>query len=172
METLIRLVTTNDVEAVCDLIAEVFNHSVASLYSDDGVSAFFSYADAGMMQARLQAGHFALVAEQDGVMVGMIEMRNNDHVSMFFVSQRCQRQGVGKELLRQALALAHEADPSVSQVTVNSSPNSVSAYERLGFHAVAPAARKGWHNLPADGVGRDSVKRAFGNPCTLPLTML
>lgn len=142
METQIRLVTTGDVEAVCDLIAGVFNHSVAPLYSDAGVSAFFSYADAGMMRVRLQAGHFALVAEQDGVMVGMIEMRNHDHISMFFVSPDCQRRGVGKELLRQALALAHDADPSVSQVTVNSSPNSIEAYERFGFCATAPMQEK------------------------------
>ena len=49
---------------------------------------------------------------------------------MLFVQSSRQRGGIGRGLLAAAGALAGDTD---CEFTLNSSPNAVSAYERLGF---------------------------------------
>ena len=70
-----------------------------------------------------------------GDVVGMIEMRRNRHVSLLFVEQEFQGKGVGGELLGRALELCRRTDSQIREVTVNSSPNAVKAYERMGFQS-------------------------------------
>ena len=61
----------------------------------------------------------------------MLHLREPCHVSMLFVQASRQRGGVGEWAARSpAGALAGDTD---CEFTVSSSPNAVSAYERLGF---------------------------------------
>ena len=59
---------------------------------------------------------------------GQLQAAISDY--MLFVQSSRQRGGIGRGLLAAAGALAGEAD---CEFTVSSSPNAVSAYERLGF---------------------------------------
>jgi len=61
----------------------------------------------------------------------MIEVREERHITMFFVEKEFQGTGVGQELLRRALAICLRRNPKLSKITVNSSPNAVKIYERL-----------------------------------------
>jgi GNAT superfamily N-acetyltransferase len=60
----------------------------------------------------------------------MLHLREPRHVSMLFVQSSRQRSGIARGLLAAAGALAGDTD---CEFTVSSSPNAVSAYERLGF---------------------------------------
>ena len=61
--------------------------------------------------------------------VGTIATCNNgNHIALFFVSEKFQRQGIGKALFTQA---CH--DNSIDKITVNSSPFAVPIYHQLGF---------------------------------------
>jgi ribosomal protein S18 acetylase RimI-like enzyme len=73
------------------------------------------------------------VAETQGRMVGAIEVRNWDHISLFFVDGELQRKGIGRELWRRALQACLASRPDGDRITVHSSPNAVEAYRRLGF---------------------------------------
>jgi predicted GNAT family N-acyltransferase len=70
--------------------------------------------------------------------VGAIEVRDYNHISLLFVHMAHQRQGIARELLRRALAICCRYRPSLRQVDVNSSPNAVVAYARLGFRQRGP----------------------------------
>ncbi|NIM49051.1 MAG: GNAT family N-acetyltransferase [Gemmatimonadales bacterium] len=129
----VRRMRPGEEAAVIDLVARVFNETVAPHYSEEGVLEFFKYAAAEPLAARSQSDHFTLVAEQDGDLVGMIEMRRFEHVAMLFVEPRGR--GVGKALLDEALAVCRVERSDLSVMTVHSSPNAVPAYERLGFLA-------------------------------------
>lgn len=119
--------------AVSALAREVFDQFVAPHYQADGVLEFHRYASADALSRRHQSGHVTLVAEHSGELVGMLHLRRPCHVAMLFVRSSFQHKGIGRRLLASAGALVGDAS---CEFTVNSSPNAVSAYERLGFHAI------------------------------------
>ncbi len=79
-----------------------------------------------------------LVAELQGRIVGAIEVRNCDHISLFFIDGESQRKGIGQELWRRALDACLADRPDLARLTVHSSPNAVEAYQSLGFRAEGP----------------------------------
>jgi GNAT superfamily N-acetyltransferase len=120
---------------VCHLIHRSFDHSVAPACTKRGQRNFKKYADPEEMTRRVLADHFVLLALADGDIVGMIEMRSHRHVSLLFVGPEFQGRGIGGELLGKAVELCRSTDPHLGGVTVNSSPNALKAYERMGFTA-------------------------------------
>jgi predicted GNAT family N-acyltransferase len=120
---------------VCRLAVEVFSEFVAPLYSQEGVSELLRYIDPDLMSKREKSNHFVLMAESDNRLVGIIEVRDFNHISLFFILREAQRKGISKQLLYEALKTCSQHNPNLSHVTVHSSPNSVEAYEHLGFRS-------------------------------------
>jgi GNAT superfamily N-acetyltransferase len=134
-----RAMKAGEEQQVCDLVVRVFTEFVAPLYSPEGVHEFLTYAaDPDQLRDRLLANHFVLVAETQGRIVGAIEVRSSDHVSLFFIDGESQRKGVGRQLWRRALDTCLASRPEVAKITVHSSPNAVGAYRRLGFQPEGP----------------------------------
>lgn len=119
----------------CRLVVEVFNEFVARHYSEEGVSEFLKYIDPDLMSRRVISDHFVLMAEKDGSLVGIIEVRGFNHISLLFVSKEAQRKGIAKRLLNEALQICSRNNPNLTHVSVHSSPNSIEAYEHLGFRS-------------------------------------
>jgi GNAT superfamily N-acetyltransferase len=134
-----RLMKAGEEQQVCDLVVRVFTEFVAPLYQPSGVDEFLTYAaDPGQLRERLRINRFVLVAETQGQLVGAIEVRNSDHISLLFVESQSQQKGVGKELWRRALDTCLASRPDVARITVHSSPNAVEAYRKLGFLVEGP----------------------------------
>lgn len=110
------------------LAREVFDQFVAPHYQTEGVAEFHRYASVEALSQRHKAGHITLVAEHSGKLAGMLHLRAPCHVAMLFVQSSLQRSGIARALLA-------SADDANCEFTVNSSPNAVAAYERLGFRA-------------------------------------
>ena len=91
-----------------------------------------------MISARVGSDHLVVVAHTVDGLAGMIEIRQNNHVSLLFVGKRFQRQGIARKLLHNALAEARQQAPDLERVTVNSSRYGVPAYEKLGFQQTGP----------------------------------
>jgi len=121
---------------VCRLVRQVFNDFVAPLYAQEGVEEFLRYADPDLMAKRAQSNHLVLIAEANAELIGAIEIRNFNHISLLFVARERQRQGIGGQLLKEVITIARRYEPDLSEMEVHSSPNAVDAYERLGFQAV------------------------------------
>ncbi len=115
------------------LVSSVFNEFVAPLYSDEGISEFRSFIEPLKLLEWLRANNVILAAEIYGEMVGVIGVRDWNHVSLLFVRGDRQGRGIAKSLLAEALQRCKTAKPDLAQVTVNSSPNAVGAYRRMGF---------------------------------------
>ncbi len=137
-DILIRPMEPGEEDAVHSLVAGCFNSFIAPGYSQEGVDKFYEYVQPECIRLRSGDGHFLLVAVADGVIAGIIEVRNYDHVSLFFVDERCQGQGVGRSLFEAALELCRGHDPALASLTVNSSPYAVPVYGKLGFRPVEP----------------------------------
>ncbi len=134
-----RLATLAEMPAISALAIRSFQQSIAPLYDALGVANFLAYASSAAMEGRWGHDQFVLVSEDAGrALLGMIEVRANRHISMFFVDPDHFRQGVGRTLLTQAIALIRQRNPTLEALTVNASPNAVGAYRRFGFHYAAP----------------------------------
>jgi GNAT superfamily N-acetyltransferase len=129
----IRPMKQEEIQAVSDLVFRSFKNNVAAYYSEEGVETFFDYANPKALNERFLKDHFILVAVEKQALVGMIEIRNNCHISLLFVEPLQQEKGIGKGLLGKAIAMARQSDPEFKGLTVNSSPNAVEAYKRFGF---------------------------------------
>ena len=137
-----RPMNPGEEEAVCGLVARVFGEFVGQGYSEEGRQEFLKYVQPDILLARSAAGHVILLAIVDGENVGMIEMRGPDHVSLLFVEPRHHRRGIARGLLQHVLDLSLHDKPDLREVSVNSSPYAVPAYERLGFRCIGPSEVK------------------------------
>jgi GNAT superfamily N-acetyltransferase len=128
-----RLMVPGEEETVINIVTEVFNEFVAPQYSEEGITEFYKYANAANLAERSKENHFTVIAELNNNPVAIIEIRNSNHVSLFFNKAKYQRKGIGKHLLKYAIDVCLKNNPGVQKITVNSSPNATKAYEKMGF---------------------------------------
>lgn len=127
-----------EAQEVCALVIRVFNEFVAHQYSDNGIQEFLKYVEPNCLSERCQEGDFVVLARSQGKIVGMIEIVENSHISLFYTEGERQGTGIGRELLRKALEICVRDEPTMKGITVNSSPNAVNIYEKLGFYVMEP----------------------------------
>jgi len=127
-----------DAAAVSRLILDSFGEFIAGEYSDEGRAEFARYVQPEAIVDRSRANHFVLLALAGERPAGVIELRDNDHVSLLFVDSQFQRHGLARALLMRALSAARPAKPGLDRVTVNSSRFGVPIYEKLGFRQTGP----------------------------------
>jgi len=129
----VRHIKVGEEFKVCNLVARSFNEFIAPGFSEEGVDEFFKYANPRALKKRVESGYLAMVAESGGELVGMIEMRGSNHISMLYVDKAFHRKGVAKDLVRLALEETPSNTESPKDITVNSSRYAVPFYESLGF---------------------------------------
>jgi GNAT superfamily N-acetyltransferase len=122
----------------CELIERVFMEFVAPGYSQRGVDEFMSYVNAARMAERRTQNHFAVAAHCAGRIIGVIEIRGNEHVSLMFVDKEHHGRGVCRTLFDNAVDHIRAAGRAPSAMTVNSSPFAAPVYVRLGFSVQEP----------------------------------
>lgn len=132
-----REIHQGEEENVCKLIIECFNEFVAPGYSEDGIIEFSKYVTLKSTRDRLSRNHFMLLALDGNLIAGVIEVRNNNHISLFFVRKEYQNQGIGRKLYELAIEKCKTLKPDVDVIDVNSSPYAVPIYEKLGFVKVS-----------------------------------
>jgi GNAT superfamily N-acetyltransferase len=137
-----RLMRQEEVAQVSDLALRVFAECVGPSFDPQGVETFARYADPEELARRSQHDHSVLVATVQESIVGVIELREHQHISLLFVDKPHQRRGIARELLTRALELSCSQGHQVRKVTVNSSPYAVPVYQRLGFCALGPEQSK------------------------------
>jgi GNAT superfamily N-acetyltransferase len=121
---------------VADFVLRVFTEFVGPLYSQEGVEQFKKFACASALGDRLRAGNLFLLAESGQTIIGVIEVHEHSHVGLLFVEKFFQRRGIARELLRRSIEICRRQNPGIRKITVNSSPNAVAAYQKIGFKTV------------------------------------
>ena len=132
---MVKEVPRKDIKQAIDLVNRVFSEFVAADYSEQGKHTFASYLEGKLQEvsADLKSGKKRMWGYyQGGQILGVLATQSASHISLMFVDKRHHRQGIARQLLDAALdELAKNND--VTQITVNSSPYALKAYERLGF---------------------------------------
>lgn len=119
--------------AVIEVVYSTFDTFVAPAYSAEGVKAFRGFANEDALKERCRSGGFVFTARNEDALVGIIEVRQCRHVSLFFVDSAFQGRGIGRELLLLSLEECRKRNQKVREITVNASPNAVEAYRKMGF---------------------------------------
>jgi GNAT superfamily N-acetyltransferase len=118
------------------LIRRVYDEFVAPDYDDEGNQFFYDWISPEKIverQCRQQTLWYAIAGDE---IVGMIEMRQNDHISLLFVDKSWQGKGIARELFRLGMEQSMQRDPGIKKMYVHASPFSIPVYEKLGFMAV------------------------------------
>lgn len=126
-----------------ELALRVFLRFEAPDYPPEGTETFAaSLRDERYVSALRLYGAFC-----DGVLVGMLATRSEGtHIALFFVEERCQRQGVGRALFQAA-----RSNCPGGRMTVHAAPCAVPFYRRLGFRdAAAERTEHGIRYVPME----------------------
>jgi len=131
----IRKINSADLCSVSSVCIDAFMDTVAPTLEKEGVQTFQGIASIGGLESRMDADNEMLVYEDNGEVIGFLELKEGRHIAMLFVSPGSQKKGVGKSLISAMLPYAKK-----NVVTVNASLTSVPAYLHYGFECTGDAS--------------------------------
>ncbi|KUP22992.1 GNAT family N-acetyltransferase [Paenibacillus sp. DMB5] len=134
MPDITQLVPGEESEIIT-LIRETFDTHISQYYSAEGINTFYRIITPQAIRERLNSGSVIYLARTSGTPAGVIEVYNNSHIFLLFISNEAKGTGVGKILL--GYVKDRLAQLGAERLTVNSSPNSVGFYQSQGFLPLA-----------------------------------
>lgn len=136
-EICIRPIKTNEEFKISGMIKDTFNEFINDdFYSEDGIKNFHRYIDAHNINYRLKNNHIMLVAEENKIIKGSIEIRDLNHISLLFIDKEYVNLGLGTALLNYAINVCKENNKNLDKITVHATPQSVNLYKKSNFKAV------------------------------------
>lgn len=154
----IRPAKQDEWESAMALAWRTFLRFEASDYTPQGVDSFLDFISDTTLNRMFIMGNYKLfvavekqqkaadpaarkrMAEEEKI-VGLISLREVNHISLLFVDEKYHRQGIGRALLHYAAMYLHEEKGKIF-CTVNAAPYAVEFYKKIGFHAVKPEESK------------------------------
>jgi GNAT superfamily N-acetyltransferase len=118
---------------ISQFIKRVYDEFVANDYSEEGNNYFYDWIEASRIFERQQKGGSLLLAFIDLKIVGIIETRDINHISLLFVDKEYQGQGIARKLFYESIlhCIRNGSNPEIFYV--HASPYSVPIYKKLGF---------------------------------------
>lgn len=138
----IRLMKQGEEAQVSRLARRVFDECVSESCTKRGVREFKEHSTISHLRKRKKEGGLFFVAEVIDKIVGVIGIRNDEHISFFFVDARYQGMGVGSKLLKRAIKACLKHRSNLSALTVKSSLYAEGIYKRWGFRKTGPKQMK------------------------------
>ena len=113
---------------VLTLIRNVFMEFEAPDYSEEGIGEFLDFLEPESITSMLDDGEMRIwTCEHHGKIIGAIAA-GREHINLLFVDGEHHRKGIARQLLE---VMIESYKPK--EITVNSSPYAIEAYQRLGF---------------------------------------
>lgn len=156
----IRPACQADWQPAMDLAWKTFMRFEASDYTPEGIQNFKDFITGNSLFWMFMEGKYPLfVACDNEQIIGMISLRNENHISLLFVDEEYHRQGVGRALMEYVFRFLEE-ELRCFRVTVFAAPYGVEFYHRLGFEDLGPEREK-------DGIVYTPMECVFGSlgPC-------
>ena len=127
----------DDAQMASELVKRVFEGFVRPDLEPGGWEALCIYLDAAAFAQRLDLDHVVLLAETNGVLAGLSEIRHLQHVSLLVVDHRFFGKGIGRQLLAASIEECRKRNSELERVTVHASRYAIGFYERRGFTAMS-----------------------------------
>ena len=129
----IRSVTDDEWPEAMGLAWHVFLIFEADDYSEEGIRNFYRFVTDRILFRMFKAGQYQLFGYfLDNKLIGIISLRNSNHISLLFVDENYQNQGVARSMLEYVNNYLL-TELGMQEVSVDSSPYAVDFYHRMGF---------------------------------------
>ncbi len=129
----IRYLKPEEWDDAMALAWKIFLRFEAGEYTEEGIHGFLDLISDERLKRLFEFGEYPVYAAFDGqTMVGMISLRNINHISLLFVADAYHRQGIGTHLLY-AMKEHVRRDGRKQTITVNAAPFAVPFYHAIGF---------------------------------------
>lgn len=141
----IRFAYKEEWQKVIALAWKTFLKFEAPDYSKEGVESFNNFITDQTLYKMFVSGTYQLmVALDNSTIIGIISVRDINHVSLLFVEESFHKKGVGTNLIKELCSYLFREE-HITRITVNSSPFAVGFYHKLGFNDLDT-------ELTADGI--------------------
>ena len=122
-----------DISQYSNMINNVFDEFVGKDYSIQGNCTFKEFIEPQNILERFNNGvNQFYIAKYDNEIIGVLEIKNKDHISLFFVKKEFQGQGIGKKLF-EIHVNSIKNNEEIKIITVNSSIYAEKIYSKLRF---------------------------------------
>ena len=124
----------NDINNVSNMVNNVFDEFVGIDYSEKGKNTFKDYIIPKNILERFnnKTSQFYIAKYSDEI-IGILEIRNKDHVALFFVKKEYHGKGIGKKLFDNYIKTLKQDNNGIKAITVNSSFFAEKIYSKIGF---------------------------------------
>ena len=132
----IRKITCDEVKSAMDLALEVFMQFEAPDYNPSGVDTFKKdIVENPEYLENARRGICPIYAAFDGdKMVALMGMRSNKkHINLVFTKKEYHRKGIAKAIFNYLLNDVLKENPTLDELTLNSSPYGLPFYLAIGF---------------------------------------
>jgi GNAT superfamily N-acetyltransferase len=134
LSLIVEKLDEKEVNLFSNIVNNVFNEFVGKDYSEEGNKSFKEYIKPQNIIERLNnKDNYFFIAKYNNEIIGMLEIRNNDHIALFFVRKEFHNKGVGKILLNNYITIIRQENTGINTITVNSSIYAEKIYSKLGF---------------------------------------
>lgn len=128
-----RFAKADEWEEIISLVWKTFLEFESDIYSEQGIESFRQFVTDTMLKRMFDIGKYqVMVAHIREKIIGVIALRDENHVSLLFVDKDYHYHGVGRALVTEmSNYVRNELDKQ--RLTVNASPYAVGFYHKLGF---------------------------------------
>lgn len=137
----------NDIEEISDLVKRIYLKYNSKIDSEEGINNILTFMSKENMRLRFYIeGALILVArDKNNKIVGAIELKNFEHISLFFVDDKYFKFGIGKKLFEEVKNIL-----KLEKYSVNASDYALEFYKKLGFVQITDSIKieKGVHFYP------------------------
>jgi GNAT superfamily N-acetyltransferase len=133
-DIVIEELKAGEIDLFSNMINNVFDEFVGKDYSKEGNIEFKNYISSQNILARLsgKSSRFYTVNYNNQI-IGALEIKNKDHVSLFFVKKEYHGKGIGKKLFENYVKTLKQNDIGIKIISVNSSFYAEKIYSKIGF---------------------------------------
>lgn len=130
---LIRTINENEWEEAMNLAWDTFILYEAPEYTKEGITSFRNFVRDPILKTLFIEGKYSVLAAfNNNIIVGIIGVRNETHISLLFVDSEYHKKGIARRLVEKTFERTYEKYGK-REMTVNSSPYAVGFYHKMGF---------------------------------------
>jgi predicted GNAT family N-acyltransferase len=123
-----------EIKTLSEMVENVFDESVGKDYSEEGNIEFKKYITPQSIFDRINDKTRKLyIARNNNDIIGVLETKNKDHISLLFVKKEFHGRGIAKKLFQKYLESFKNDNFWKESITVNSSFYAEKIYSKMGF---------------------------------------